>query len=107
MEELVCGPAGGTHEAVVSGPSGGSVLDIRILVSVPGLPVGEVTTSETAAEAAGVGSAEPTSGLVLMEAVVSDSLWETPGAGLEILEAVSALWLTHEAVASDSTGATV
>ena len=69
----------------------------------------EVTSPDTPGETVVAGTAELVSvpGLVAVEVVVSDSLWETLEVVLGTVELVSSGWVTKETVVSDFSGKTV
>jgi hypothetical protein len=92
MDELACDPVWVTSEAVVSdSPEERVKVGVLVLVVILELVTNEVPTPETA-ELASV------PGLVAIEGVVSDMLWEKSGIVLETVWLVSAVCVTHEAV---------
>ena len=69
----------------------------------------EVTSPDTPGETVVAGTAELVSvpGLVAVEVVVSDSLWETLEVVLGTVELVSSGWVTSETVVSGFPGETI
>ena len=99
-----------TPEAIVSGLSMESVtVGKTILVSAMELVTSEVTNPGTPSEAVVAGTAELVSvpGLVALDSVVSDSLWETLEVVLGTVRLVSSGWVTSEIVVSGFPAETV
>lgn len=97
------------HEAVVSGACGESVGVGKVLLASSAVLVSrEVTTPDTPGDRLVFGLSELASGsgLVAVESMLSDLLWEAFGVVLETLVPVPAEW-TDEAVVSVSAGETV
>lgn len=97
------------HKAVVSGSCEKSVIAGKlVLVSAPELITSVVTTPDTSRETVVVEMAELTSalGLMAVEGVLSDPLWEKFGVVLETGVLVPMEWI-HEAVVPVSPGETV
>ena len=94
-----------TNKAVVAGSPGERVRGrIAIVVSVS-----ELTVSGKLGETVVAGTAELVSvpGLVAVEGVVSDSLWEILGVVLRTVGLVSSGWVTSETVVSGFPGETI
>ena len=99
-----------TPEAIVSGLFMESVrVGTTILVSAMELVTSEVTSPGTPSETVVAGTAElvSASGLVLVEGVVFDSLWETMRVVLRTVELVSSGRVTSETVVCGFPGETI